>query len=281
MILTTKITWEKLNLELGLLKQEEPGSLLPILLGVNSLLQPQESIENVAQQIQYMAFEIRNLCEDLNEEDRLKTLNAFFFGKSQFQLLHECTREDQLLISTVFDQRRGHALALSHLYLHFAKLLDLPMTLLQGVPEYLIRWNRGQKSFYINLAQEGAMIPCERLSEWALPKTDKCYEVLNQKAAFENYLEALLKTYSKNQDLHASHTLLNIALVLDPHRAAWLEQRGLLLKELGYVHEAFLDFKRYVSFIEPSKIPSNVAMALQQLEELLKDSNKNTSPFLH
>lgn len=283
MIFTTKITWEKLHLELGLLKQEEPGTLLPILLGVNSLLQPQESIENVAQQIQYMAFEMRNRCEDASEEQRLTVLNDEFFNKNQIQLLHEATEENHLLMSSVFESRRGHSLALSHLYLHFAKLLDLPMCLLQGVPEYLIRWNRGQKNLFVNLAQDGAMVPCERLSEWALPKTDKCYEVLSQKMAFENYIEALLSAYSKNQDLHATHTLLNIALVLDPHRTTWLERRGLLLKELGYVHEAFLDFKRYVSFIDPAKVPNSVSIALQQLEELLKDSDQtqNTSPFLH
>lgn len=281
MIFTTKITWEKLNLELGLLKQEEPGTLLPLLLGVNSLLQPQESIENVAQQIQFMAFEIRSRCEDANEEKRLKILNDEFFNKNQFQLLHEASEEDHLLIGPVFENRRGQSLALSHLYLHFAKLLDLPMCLLQSVPEYLVRWNRGQKNLFVNLAQEGTIVPCERLSEWALPKTEKCYEVLSQRQAFENYLELLLETYSKQQDLHATHTLLNIALVLDPHRIIWLERRGLLLKELGYVHEAFLDFKRYVSFIDPAKVPNTVAIALQQLEEMLKDTEQNNSPFLH
>ena len=281
MIFTTKITWEKLHLELGLLKQEEPGTLLPILLGVNSLLQPQEALENVAQQIQYMGFEIRSRCEDKSEEERLKALNDFFFNKSQFQVLHEANHEDHLLIAPVFENRRGHSMALSHLYLHLAKFLDLPMCLLQSVPEYLIRWNRGQKNLFVNLAQEGAVVPCDRLSEWALPKTDKCYEMLSQKMAFENYIENLLGAYSKNQDLHATHTLLNIALVLDPHRTSWLERRGLLLKELGYVHEAFLDFKRYVSFIDPAKVPNNVAIALQQLEELLKDTEQNNSPFLH
>lgn len=281
MIFSSKITWEKLHLELGLLKQEEPGTLLPILLGVNSLLQPQGAIERIAEQIQFMAFEIRSLCSNQSEEERLKTLNDFFFNKSQFQLTEDLSREDQLLIRPVFENRRGHVIAISNLYLHFASLLDLPMCLLQGVPEYLIRWNRGQKSFFVNLMQEGAVIPCDRLAEWAVPKTSSCYETLNQKVAFENYVEALLRAFAKSQDLHASHTLLNIALVLDPHRAAWLEKRGLLLKELGYVHEAFLDFKRYVSFIEPSKIPSNIALALKQLEELLKDTNKNNSPFLH
>lgn len=230
MIFTTKITWEKLHLELGLLKQEEPGTLLPILLGVNSLLQPQDSIDSLAQQIQFMGFEIRSLCQNQGEEERFHILNDFFFKKSQFQLIEESNREDHLLIRPVFENKQGHCIAISHLYLHFASLLDLPMTLLQGVPEYLIRWNRGQKSFFVNLAQEGTVIPCERLPEWAKPKTSHCYEILNQKVAFENYIEALLQAYSINQDLHASHTLLNIALVLDPHRAPWLE------KQIGRAH---------------------------------------------
>ena len=63
MTFETRLTWEKLVIELKLLRNEDFGSLVPLCIGIQSLLWPKDGIETCFRHVQFMSFEIQKACE--------------------------------------------------------------------------------------------------------------------------------------------------------------------------------------------------------------------------
>src|SRR5690606_16009152 len=84
MTFDTRFTWEKLVLELKLLRNEDFGTLASLAVGINAVLWPKDNVETCFRQVQFLGFEILKACEGMEEAERWDTLRRFLFDKKGF-----------------------------------------------------------------------------------------------------------------------------------------------------------------------------------------------------
>src|SRR5262249_1184440 len=123
MTLETRYTWEKLVLELKLLRNEDFGSLVPLCIGIQSVLWPKDNHEPCLRSVQFMGFELLKTCEQKPEAERWDILRDFLFQEKGFQLSSPRPTElseEALLMRSVLEDRSGHPLPVVFLLLHLA-----------------------------------------------------------------------------------------------------------------------------------------------------------------
>lgn len=279
MVLESRITWEKLCLELDLIAKEEPKSLVPLMIGINSILRMDDSHDWCSRAINFMVYELAALCENKSESERLEILNSFFFDTRDFQI-QNLTRKnvapEQLLLKNVLEERGGSSIAILLVYLHLAKCLDLPIFAVNQPRAHVLKWVRGSKASFIDLAQKGRLMSEEELLELInrdIGKIgshieDQKLEVLSYKSLLLSYLQDLRGSYRQLENRDLLHAILSMLLKIEPNNLKYLGERALLRKELGHHKEALQDLKRYFSFTDIKLAPLEIQMASRELHAL-------------
>lgn len=283
MTFETRFTWEKLALELKLLRNEDFESLIPLCIGINAVLWPKENVEACFRQVQFMGFEMAKTCENCNEAERWDILRRFLFKKKGFQISSSSLSdvgEREVLLKSVLDERSGHPLTLTFLVLHLAHFLDLPIALLQARHHFLFKWVRSGKTVYLDLYNEGKALSDQELIQ-VLNRSSSNLEVWSAKQLIMQYLELLMRTFEQSQSLSQLHVIYNLILQLDETNIAVLGQRALLRQKLGFSREALGDLKRYFSFVEQSHAPSELQQAWLELEAAPEPPVRQPTDVLH
>lgn len=283
MTFETRYTWEKLVLELRLLRNEDFGSIIPLCIGINSVLWPKENVESTFRHIQFLGFEILKSCDGLNEAERWETLRKFIFEQKSFQISSnriQDVHDAQLLIKSVIDERRGHPLPVVFLLLHLAQFLDLPMALIQARHHYLLKWVRSGKTLYLDLYSEGRALSDQELIQ-VLNRSASNLEVWSAKQLIVQYLELLMHAFQSTQNLPLLHVIYNLMLQMDDTNTSVLGQRALLRQKLGFNRDALSDLKRYFSFVERTQAPSELQQAWMELESTPEPPQRSPTEMLH
>lgn len=279
----TRFTWEKLALELKLLRNEDFGALVPLCIGIHNVLWPKDSAESGFRQVQFLGFEILKSCESLSEAERWEALRHFIFEDKGFQLsvkqLSELTEKD-VLMKNVLDERCGHPLPIVFLMLHLAHYLDLPMALLQARHHFLLKWVRSGKTVYLDLFNEGRALSDQELIQ-VLNRSASNLEVWSAKQLMAQYLELLMNAFEASQALNQLHLVYNLILQMDDTNTSILGQRALLRQRLGFTREALCDLKRYFSFVEQTHAPSELQQAWMELEAAPEPIPRAPTDVLH
>lgn len=283
MTFETRFTWEKLALELKLLRNEDFESLVPLCVGIHSVLWPKDGVESCFRQVQFLGFELMKTCEPLSEAERWEALRSFLFDDKGFQIsAHSAkdTTEKDVLIKCVLDERSGHPLAIGFLLLHLAHFLDLPLALLEARHHYLLKWVRSGKTIYLDLYNEGRALSDQELIKY-LNCADGTLETWGAKQLIEQYLELLRTTFETAQDLSQLHVVLNLMLQMDDTNIDVLGQRALVRQRLGFAREAHADLKRYFSFVERTLAPEDLQQAWLELEKAPEPRPRQPTDVLH
>ena len=290
MLFESCMTWEKLTLEIELLILEESDSMLPLVVGANLLLDPDQKSESLFRKLNFMAYELTAQCKDKTEEERLEILNQYFFTTARFQIKsfgHNSADERDLLIQDVIEHRSGDALPIALIYLHFARHLDLPIYLINLKNDCTLKWVRSGRSEFIDLTQSGLVLNENELIQ-ALNKSVKkikdlgssCLDILPCKQILQKYLFTLKRLYERTEHLERLLIVLNILLKMEPSQLKLLSQRALLQRDLGLHKEALADIKRYFSFTNKEDAPAELKMAYYELMAT-KSLISTTEPLLH
>lgn len=283
MTFETRYTWEKLVLELRLLRNEDFSSIIPLCIGINSVLWPKENVESTFRHIQFLGFEILKASEGLNEAERWEALRKFIFEQKSFQISSnriQDVHDAQLLIKSVIDERRGHPLPVVFLILHLAQFLDLPMALIQARHHYLLKWVRSGKTLYLNLYNECRALSDQELIQ-VLNRSASNLEVWSAKQLIVQYLELLMHAFQTTQNLPLLHVIYNLMLLMDDTNTSVLGQRALLRQKLGFNRDALSDLKRYFSFVERTQAPSELQQAWMELESTPEPPQRSPTEMLH
>ena len=286
MVLESRITWEKLGLELELLAKEEPRSLLPILIGINSLLRMDDSGQDrCLRALNFMTYELAAICEKQSEADRFQLLNDFLFTTRDFRInnLNRKTLSSRdLLISNVIEERGGGAIPVALIYMHLAQELDLPIFIVNQPQYHLLKWVRGSKCEFIDVSEK-AKILCEdeilKYLNLNQPKVstvsmatancdDPKSEVVSLKSLLMVYLADLKTALMRENETDLSHAVLSMLLKIEPTNLRWIGERALLRKQMGHLKEAQQDLKRYFSFIDISNAPTEIQVASKEIQAL-------------
>lgn len=279
MILDSRMTWDKLAMELEQLGNEEPRSLLPLMLGAHSILRGDDFQSWCSRSIGFMAFELSSLCNDQPEIRKVELLNEFFFKTKDFQVT--CTdrkklREADLLLRDVLTERSGGSLIVALVYMHLATQLDLPMALVNAENFTLVKWLRGSKCTYLDLMKSGEpctddnllqMINCCRGDEVGA-HTETKFETVTYKKIMLIHLQDLTDVYRKSNQQDLAHATLSMLLKIDPNNLRFIGERALLRKDMGHHKEALSDLKRYLSFTEITGAPLEIQKAFREITAL-------------
>jgi regulator of sirC expression with transglutaminase-like and TPR domain len=279
MHLESRVTWKKLCLELELMTGEDPVSIVPVLIGVNALLASPEAQEWCCRQINFMSYELQSRSLQMSEQERFELLNKYVFSERGFQMLPPDTAgpEADVLFKGVLTNRRGWSLTVALLYTHLAGELEIPVTLLHVENQLMLKWVRSGRASYIDLNNHGALLTESEMlailhrNHTTQPKQD-ILESWKAPSILRFYVYHLLKIYELTQSWPQVLTCLNILLKLNPTNFKVLGQRALVRQRLGQDKEALMDLKRYFSFVERSRAPQEMRVALAELEALLKMS---------
>jgi regulator of sirC expression with transglutaminase-like and TPR domain len=284
MVLESRITWEKLCLELELISKEEPKSLIPMMIGINSILGMNDSPDWCSRAVNFMVYELNTLCENKSESERFEILNNFFFVTRDYQIKNVSRRHllsSEMLIKTILEERAGAALPVLILYLHLAHRLDLPIFAINQPQNHVLKWVRGAKAAFIDLAENARLMTEEELLQIinrglgriGSPIEEPKLEVLSFKSLLAQYLHDLRRIYlnEKNNDL--AHAVLSMLLKIEPTNLKYLGERALLRKQMGHHKEALQDLKRYFSFTDITQAPPEIQMASRELHALNVVSN--------
>jgi regulator of sirC expression with transglutaminase-like and TPR domain len=279
----TRFTWEKLVLELKLLRNEDFGALVPLAVGINSVLWPNENVESCFRQIQFFGFDILKNCDGMEESERWETLRKFIFEEKAFQLSSVRQQDicaDDVLMKIILDERTGHPLPVVFLILHLAHFLDIPIALIQARHHFLLKWVRSGKTLYLDLYNEGRALNDQELIA-ALNRSSFSLEAWSAKQLMVQYLELLMHAFETEQSLPQLHMIYNLMLHVDDSNTAILGARALLRQKLGFNRDALSDLKRYFSFVEKSHAPAELQQAWMTLENTPEPPTRNFTDVLH
>ena len=283
MTFDTRFTWEKLVLELKLLRNEDFGALVPLTVGINSVLWPNENVESCFRQIQFFGFDILKTCDGMEEGQRWETLRKFIFEDKGFQLASSRAQdvcEEDVLIKSVLSERGGHPLPVVFLLLHLAHFLDIPMALIQARHHFLLKWVRSGKTLYLDLYNEGRALNDQELIA-VLNRSSSTLEAWSAKQLMVQYLELLMHVFEQSQSLPQLHMIYNLLLQIDDSNITILGARALLRQKLGFTRDAMSDLKRYFSFVEKSHAPNELQQAWMELENVPPPAPRGLTDILH
>lgn len=283
MTFETRYTWDKLILELKHLRAEDFGALVPLCIGIQSVLWPKDNLETSMRGVQFMGFELLKSCEGKSEAERWEILRSFLFTERGFQLsslrLAEVS-ENCLLMKTVLEERMGHPLPVVCLLLHLANYLDLPVALIQARHHFLLKWVRSGKTIYMDVLNDGRVLTDSELIA-VLNRSSSNLEVWSAKQLITQYLELLTSSFERSQSLSQLHVVYNLLLHMDDTNTFVLGQRALLRQKLGFTREALADLKRYFSFVEKVHAPADLQQCWLELERAPQPPVRGPSELLH
>lgn len=285
MTFDTRFTWEKLVLELKLLRKEDFGHLAALAVGINAVLWPKENLEPCFRQVQFFGFQVLNASEGMPEAERWESLRRFIFEQYGFQLSNARRKdigEREILMKHVLETKVGHPLPIVFLLLHLANFLDIPMALIQARHHFLLKWVRSGRCYYLDLYNEGQPLTDQEVIQF-LNQSSSNLEVWSARQLLTQYLELLMNTFQCSQNLPQLHVVYNLMLQLDDTNTTILGQRALLRHKLGFLREATTDLKRYFSFVERAQAPTELQQVWLELEAVSEAKLERVAPteFLH
>jgi regulator of sirC expression with transglutaminase-like and TPR domain len=255
MVLYSRVTWEKIALEMELLGSEEPRSLIPLVLGVQSVLRGDEHQDWCARRISFLSFELAAQCDELTELERLARLNEFFFNTQGFVVLPERSAESQYSLRPFLVEKKSSAIMVALLYLHLAAQLGLRMSFARSATWSILKWHRSDgRCDYIDVAQAGETLSADQLLA-LMGGTSAPLETVMLKDVMLSFLRQLTIVYANAGERDLSHATLSMMLKIEPNNLSLLCERALLRLKMGFDKEALADLKRYLAFSELGSAP--------------------------
>ena len=279
--------------DLELLSVEAPGSIIPLVIRINSLIDKRAS--QCLKKINFISYEIATQCKNTTEQDRLHILNDYFFNKQHFQI-SEKTHYELYNIHNVITQRQGTPLSIALIYLHFATHIHLPLYLIQLQGFRMIKWICGNKqSKYINLANRGKLLDESQILEilsQSIGNANKNegkmknpnlintqLEIIPTRNLLLYYVKSLLEIYKNEKKEREHKIMLDVSLMISPSNLNLLSQRALLLKKMGHHKAALSDLKKYFSFTNIEDSPEEIRLAFYELKST--DSYSSQANWMH
>ena len=195
------MNWNQLGIEIGLLRDDTQKTLIPCLTMLDNVLLEKTNRSSVPETIQSLVAEIKQLCKDYGEMDRLSILNDFFFNEKKFKI-HDhkvFLQEKDWLLSTALNQRQGGFLPLAFVYQHLAHAIDIPAYIVGEMSFQSLKLTHKGTNYLIQLNNKG-----RTEKEAALKITDSqnptlaielSLDILSLKNSMKVYYTMLLEHY--------------------------------------------------------------------------------------
>lgn len=277
MQLESRMTWEKLLVEIRALQADDHASVVSLLLGTNAVIWPREEFEASHRQIHYLTFELCNRCDGLSLAEKWEKLRQFFFEKKEFRITPASwseIRNEDLLLKPILENHVGHPLPVTLIFFHLALAVGLPASIVQARQQFIVKICGAGFTSYIDILQNGRILDDREIFH-LLQKSSTSPEVWDARSIFRRYLEEMMRLFEQLNQSSPLHTVYNICLHLDEANLPVLARRALLRHRMGFAREALTDLKRYFSFVDRGHAPIELQKAMLDLEMLSDEPNRH------
>ncbi|PSN18103.1 hypothetical protein C7271_14295 [filamentous cyanobacterium CCP5] len=243
---------------------------------------PELEIKAYLKALDTMAEEVRErLPQESYPLKIIATLNRYLFEDLGFKgNTHEYYDPRNSFLNEVLERRVGIPITLSLIYLEVAKRIDFPMAGV-GLPgHFLIRPTLEAMAIYVDPFHQGEILfeqDCQdRLrqvyGESAALQPAHLEEV-SKKAILMRMLANLKMIYLHHRDVPQALGAIDRILMMFPHAASELRDRGLLYYQQGRLTEARRDLEHYL-YERPSGTDAfEIRQVLAQIEQVIESGD--------
>ena len=215
-------------------------------------LDPEPSLDQLNELASRLADRMRNFNDG---RDFVETAQRYLFGELGFKGNEEDFFDSRnSCLDQVLLRRTGIPISLSVLYMEIARRLSMPVVGI-GLPRhFVIQFNDGNYSTYIDPYNGGRPIgvrECFALAGATILDPALLKPATNKEIVMR-MLQNLRGVYLRRKDWARTVITLDLLLIGAPHIGAWYKQRGLLQMELKRFRAASLDLQQYLTLEEGS-----------------------------
>lgn len=233
-------------------------------------------VESVNMQLQHMVAEARRyvLTERHQDEQLGKLLDLFYtqWGFSGAGGVYALS--DALWLDTVLKTRRGTAISLGILLLHFAEQLDLPLMPVVFPTQLILRadWLDGDmwliNPFNGEKLEEKTLkiwLKGELYSEEALCEED--VEEAEPSVVLRKVLHTLKMALMEEKRAEIALNVSNLLLQISPNDPYEIRDRGLIYAQLDCGHLATIDLSYFLEHCPNDPLSEMIRMQLRTIKE--------------
>ncbi len=249
---------------------------------LNAQLDPSIHCDWVVKRVQFYAYELRSLTPlDAKPTEACQILSSFFFEAKGFCAVPKpqelAEPESAYLLHRILSARVGAPAVLSLIYSFLGCQIGLPLEFVDLRPTCFLKFIENGVSHFIDLSRRGRIMNSDDLLELlhtrfhmeSIPDSALLDSVPSGRFMVE-YLSALKMAYIKRSAPESLLIIQNALLVHQPASFQLLGERALLYRRLGNFKSALADLKRYFSFNDRAKAPSEMVRVYDELITLLE-----------
>ena len=198
-----------------------------------------------------LASQLGDRMRNFNDgRDFVETAQRFLFGELGFHGNEEDFFDPRnSCLNQVLERRVGIPITLSVMYMEIARRLAMPVFGISLPRHFIIEFDDGNYSTYIDPYHGGRTITSEEC--FALARAKVADPVLLRRASKKEIairmLQNLRGVYLRRQDWARAVLTLDLLLIGAPELPGWYKQRGLLNLELKRLQAARRDLERYLT----------------------------------
>jgi regulator of sirC expression with transglutaminase-like and TPR domain len=198
-----------------------------------------------------LASQLGDRMRNFNDgRDFVETAQRFLFGELGFHGNEEDFFDPRnSCLNQVLERRVGIPITLSVMYMEIARRLAMPVFGISLPRHFIIEFDDGNYSTYIDPYHGGRTITIEEC--FALARAKVADPILLRRASKKEIairmLQNLRGVYLRRQDWARAVLTLDLLLIGAPELPGWYKQRGLLHLELKRLQAARRDLERYLT----------------------------------
>jgi regulator of sirC expression with transglutaminase-like and TPR domain len=228
-------------------------------------LQPEPFLDQLNELAASLGDRLRNFNDG---RDFVEKASSYLFGELGFHG-NETDFFDPLnsCLNQVLERRTGIPITLAVLYMEIARRLHMPVFGI-GLPRhFVLEFNDGKFSTYIDPFHGGRQISAQQCYALAGAKVANplLLERATPKQIAMRMLQNLHGVYIRSHDLERAIATLDLLLLGAPDIASWYKRRGMMALELRRYHAARRDLMKYLE-LEPE--PADRDAIRKQLQSI-------------
>lgn len=182
---------------------------------------PDLEMEELTLEVEQLHHELwRHMEEEMMPYDRIKVFNEVFFSQFKFRAntknFHSPANS---MINTVLETKKGNPISLCAIYLMLAQKMDLPIFGVNLPNLFILTYQLGEESFYINVFNRGLIFTRSDIDNYLenlqLQPQDIFYEPCSHLDIIHRALRNLIVSFEKLGDYHKSDELKLILQKMD------------------------------------------------------------------
>jgi regulator of sirC expression with transglutaminase-like and TPR domain len=257
-------------------------------------LDPSVPAEWMIKRVQFLAYELQTFIrtvtstEALRDAEKLSLLNRFFFSEKKFRCVVETSSTqanapqngqtiEGLRLNKVLSSRVGAPVVLELIYAYLADVIGLTLEFVDLKPICFLKWRDRDQARYIDVSRNGKTLTNDEVIETLSTRfrmtsfsSSQVLETCSATSFTFEYVSSLKQALGAMHDPQTVLFLQDTLIGYQPSNLQLVGERALLHRRLGNLKSALADLKRYFSFHDKTRSPSELINLHSELIQLLE-----------